>query len=342
MDRFSAMATFVRILETGSFSAAARLLNVQQSSVSKGIARLEERLGVRLLVRSPRGLAATEAGQNFYERAKRAIEEADRAEHAARGAHAALTGSLRVSASVAFGKLHIVPRLPLLLEANPGLSIELVLDDRVIDLIAEGVDVGIASGPLPNSSLTARRIATSKRIVVGTPAYFARAGVPENPADLKAHDAVIYTQDPGGTDAWHFRRGESQVSVSMSSRLRVSVSEGVRAAVLIGMGVAIVPGWMFAAELVHGAVQEVLAHWILPSSDIWSVYPAGRTASAKVRAFTRFVEADLRKSYMFGDSPAPAPLNTSCMNATKARALALVRRPVGYTAHSSMGGNSQS
>ena len=302
MDRYTAMATFVRVLETGSFSAAARLLNIHQPSVSKGIAQLEERLGVRLLVRSTHGLTPTEAGRNFYTHARRAIEEADEAELVARGTHAGLTGSLRVSASVTFGNLHIVPRLPFFLAAHPDLSIDLILDDRAIDLVEEGIDVGLCFGPLACSSLTARKVATSNRLVFGAPAYFERAGIPATPGELNSHAAVIYTQDPGGTDTWNFRQGESEVLVSISGRLRVSASEGVRAAVLGGLGLAIAPGWMFAPELAHGDVRAVLADWSLSASDIWAVFPSGRKVSAKARAFTAFVETELRGRYSDSDS----------------------------------------
>lgn len=297
MDRFTAMATFVRVLEMGSFSAAARHLNIRQSSVSKGIAQLEERLGVRLLMRSTHSLTPTEAGRNFYTRARRAIEEADEAELAARGTHAALTGRLSVSTGVTFGKLHVLPRLPFFLAAHPDLSIDLILDDRAIDLIGEGVDVGLWLGPLADSSLTARKVVTSSRLVFGAPAYFERAGIPALPGELNGHAAVIYTQDPGGTDTWNFRQGDSEVLVSISGRLRVSASEGVRAAVLGGLGLAIAPRWMFAPELAQGAVRAVLADWSLPASDTWAVFPTGRRASAKARAFTRFVETEFRNAY---------------------------------------------
>jgi DNA-binding transcriptional LysR family regulator len=307
MDRYTAMATFVRVLETGSFSAAARDLNIRQPAVSKGIAQLEERLGVCLLMRSTRGLTPTEAGQNFYTHARRAIEEADEAELVARGTHAALAGSLRVSAGVTFGKLHIVPRLPFFLAAHPDLSIDLILDDRPIDLIGEGIDVGLGFGPLRSSSLTARKVATSNRLVLGAPAYFERAGIPSKPGELNNHAAVIYTQDPGGTDTWRFRQGDSEELVSLSGRLRVSASEGVRAAVLGGLGLAIAPRWVFAPELAHGAVRVVLAEWSLPASDIWAVFPTGRKVSAKARAFTRFVDTELRNVYSDCDPVKPAP-----------------------------------
>src|SRR5437867_8469496 len=135
MDRLATMEVFVRVVETGSFSAAARQLHVGQPAVSKTVAQLEERLGVRLLLRSTRGLMPTEAGQNFYERAKRAIEEADEAELAARGANASLSGELRVSAAVTFSRLHIVPRLTVFLAEHPALRVALVLDDQNIDLV---------------------------------------------------------------------------------------------------------------------------------------------------------------------------------------------------------------
>ena len=169
MDRLAAMATFVRVVETGSFSAAARTLNVGQPAVSKTVAQLEQWLGVRLLTRSTRGLAPTEAGQSFYDRAKRAIEEADEAEVAARGAGASLTGRLRICAAVTFARLHVVPLLPKFLAAHPGLTLDVVLDDRVIDLVEEGVDLALRMGSLDDSSLTARKISSAPRHVLGRP-----------------------------------------------------------------------------------------------------------------------------------------------------------------------------
>lgn len=290
MDRLAAMATFVRVVETGSFSAAARGLNVGQPAVSKTVAQLEERLGVRLLMRSTRGLSPTEAGQKFYERAKRAIEEADEAEIEARGAGAGLTGRLRVSAAVTFARLHVVPRLPAFLAANPGLTMDVILDDRVIDLVENGVDLALRMGELADSSLTARRLATARRLVLGAPAYFERCGEPATPAELSGHEAVVYTQ---GGASWRFQRDGAEVSVGVSGRLRLSAAEGVREAVLAGMGLTIASEWMFTPELASGAVRPVLAAWSLPDIDLWAVYPTGRMPSAKARAFAAFVEAEL-------------------------------------------------
>jgi DNA-binding transcriptional LysR family regulator len=295
MDRLAVMETFVRVLETGSFSAAARHLNVGQSAVSKAIAQLEDRLGVCLLMRSTHSLTPTEAGQTYYERARRAIHEADEADLAARGTDACLTGRLRVSAGVTLTRLHLLPGLPAFLAAHPKLSIDRVLNDRAIDLIEEGMDIGLRYGPLRDSSLIARRVATTRRLVLGAPDYFSRAGVPTAPAELIGHEAVIYIEDPGGSDTWTFRKGDLETTVSISGRLRVSASEGVRAAVLSGMGLAIVSQWMFAPELAYGEVRAVLDEWILPAIDLWVVFPTGRMVSAKARAFARFVQNALKQ-----------------------------------------------
>jgi DNA-binding transcriptional LysR family regulator len=289
------MATFVRVVETGSFSVAARTLNVGQPAVSKTVAQLEQWLGVRLLTRSTRGLAPTEAGQSFYHRAKRAIEEADEAELSARGAGASLTGRLRVCAAVTFARLHVVALLPKFLAAHPGLTLDVVLDDRVIDLVEEGLDLALRMGSLHDSSPTLPKISSAPRYVLGTPAYFARARVPTTPAELTGHPAVIYAQDEGDTSS--FRRGATEVSVSVSGPLRVSAAEGVRAAVLADRGLAVTSAWMFGPELASGAVRAVLTDWSLPQIELWAVYPAGRRPTAKARAFAAFVESELKSTH---------------------------------------------
>lgn len=287
------MEAFVRVVETGSFSAAARLLNVGQPAVSKTVAQLEDHLGVRLLMRSTHGLAPTEAGQNFYDRAKRALEEAEEAELAARGAGASLTGRLRISAAPTFARLHVVPRLPKFLAAHPGLTMDVVLDDRSIDLVEEGMDLALRMGSLHDSSLTARKLASCQRHVLGTPAYFARAGVALTPAELSEHEAVIYTRDGGGEN-WSFRKGATEISVKVSGSLRISGAEGVRAGVLAGMGLTIASAWMFDPELASGAVRAILTDWCLPPMDLWAVYPTGRMPSTKARAFAAFVQTEMR------------------------------------------------
>lgn len=294
MDRYQAMATFVRVVETGSFSAAARQLNVGQPAVSKTIAQLEGRLQVSLLIRTTHGLTPTEAGQRYYERARAAIQEADEAELAARGAGAGLSGCLRISAATTFARLHIVPLLPRFLAQHPELEVDVILDDRVIDLVAEGVDVSLRMGALPDSSAIARKLATGGRSVLATPAYLERAGEPHSPADLAGHEAVVYSQLP---DVWSFTRDGAEASVTVRGRVRVSAAEGLRAAVLADMGLTVASDWMFAPELASGAVRRLLPDWTLPSMDLWAVFPAGRMASAKAREFAGFVEGVMAGRY---------------------------------------------
>jgi DNA-binding transcriptional LysR family regulator len=288
MDRLAAMETFVYVVETGSFSAAAKRLNIGQPAVSKAIAQLEARLGVRLLLRSTRGLTPTEAGLAFFERAKRAIEEADEADNAARGAASGLTGNLRICAAVTFGRLHIVPHLGPFLDKNPGLNIDLMLDDRNINLVEEGIDIALRMGALNDSGLTARKIAECRRVVLGTPAYFEKHGEPTCPVDLSKHQAVVYAL--GGGANWQFRNESEEQAVIISGRIRVSAAEGLREAVLAHLGLTMASEWMFAPELASGAVREVMTGWTLPNQDLWAVFPTGRKASAKARAFVEYVQ----------------------------------------------------
>ncbi|SHH45872.1 LysR family transcriptional regulator [Bradyrhizobium erythrophlei] len=289
MDRLAALEIFVRVVDTGSFSAAARHQRIGQPAVSKAVVQLEKWLGVSLLMRSTRSVVPTEAGRIFYERAKRTIEEADEAVVAARGSASGLSGKLRVSTSVCLGRLHVIPNLPAFLAEHPALDIDLVLDDRNVDLVNEGIDVALRVGAMPDSNMTARRIAEGRSIVVATPAYLQRWGTPMSPSDLSSHQAIIYTRGSGG-ESWKFRKGAAEVSVVLQGRLKVTASEGLREAVNCGMGLAVSMEWNFSPELKSGKVVAVLEDWVLPSTNLSAVYPTGRLASTKARAFVSFVE----------------------------------------------------
>jgi len=294
MDRLATMEVFVRVVETGSFSGAARQLRVGQPAVSKAVAQLEQRLGVCLLLRSSRGLAPTQAGQAFHQQAKRAIKEADEAELAARGAGAGLSGRLRFWAGVTLARLHVIPHLPQFLADHPDLTVEAILSDRKVDLIEEGVDVAFRAGTLADSAITARKIGEARRLLVGTPAYFERAGEPTLPSELADHDAVIYAHRVGGT-SWTFRKGNLEQTVAMKDRVQLSAAEGVREAIFAGLGLCVASEWMFQPELASGKVRTVLSSWSLPSLDLWAAFPTGRRASAKARTFASFYEDRLRR-----------------------------------------------
>jgi DNA-binding transcriptional LysR family regulator len=289
MDRLAALEIFVRVVDTGSFSAVARQQGIGQPAVSKAVAQLEAWLGVSLLLRSTRSVVPTEAGRNFYERAKRTVEEAADAVTAARGAASALTGKLRVSTSICFGRLHVIPRLSEFLDEHPDLEVELVLDDRQVDLVNEGIDVAMRMGPMADSNMTAHRIAQGRRVVVATPAYLQRHGVPTSPGDLSRHQAIINSRVPG-FDTWTFRKGAQEVSVGLHGRLKVTAAEGLREAVKCNLGLTLASEWNFSPELKCGEVVAVLEDWALPATNLSAVYPTGRLASTKARAFASFVE----------------------------------------------------
>lgn len=294
MDRMAAMQAFVRVVDAGSFSAAARQLGVGQPAVSKTIAQLEDRLGVRLLVRSTHGLMPTNAGQHYYDRAREAIAAADEAERAARGAGRGLIGTLRLSAPTTFARMHIIPALGDFMAAHGEVEVEMILDDRIIDLVREGIDVALRMGELADSSATARRIATAMHALVATPAYLAREGEPMVPADLAGHAAIVRTR--AASEHWLFTKGGVKAAIELRGRLRVSSAEGVRSAVLADMGLTIASRWMFAPELASGTVRELLPDWRLPTIDLWALYPTGRLASAKARAFTDFIAPRLARA----------------------------------------------
>lgn len=295
VDRLAAMETLVYVIETGSFSAAAKRLDLGQPAVSKIIAQLEERLGVRLLLRSTRGLTPTEAGEEFYQRAKRALEDINDAEATVRGAASGLIGRLRICAPVTFARMHVLPHLGDFLARHPKLQVDVVLSDIMIDLIVEGIDVALRLGPLSDSGLVARKISAAPLQIVGTPAYFARAGVPQRPEDLLKHQAVVYTQSRGGGARWVFNRDGETRTVNATGQVQVSAAEGIRTLVRSGIGLALASQWMFAPEQARGEIITVLDDWRLPMMDLWAIHPGGRMTSAKARAFVDFYADILRQ-----------------------------------------------
>jgi DNA-binding transcriptional LysR family regulator len=296
MDRFHAMEAFVRVVDTGSFSAAGRDLGIGQPAVSKLVAALEDRLQVRLLVRSTRHLTATEAGRTFYAHARRALDEAQEAEARARGSAAGLEGRLRVCAPVTFARLHLAPALGDFMDLHPALKLDVVMDDRTVDLLEEDIDVAFRLGDLADSALTARKLATADRLVVASPAYLARRGRPAAPGDLSAHEAIVYGR-AGGETVWTFRKGSTESSVTVRTRLSFTAAEGVREGVLAGLGLTMASRWMFGPELADGRIVPVLEDWSLKPVDLWAITPSGRLPSARARAFTTWFADNLVRRF---------------------------------------------
>jgi DNA-binding transcriptional LysR family regulator len=289
MDRLFTLQVLVAVMESQSFSAAAKRLGLGQPAVSKSIAQLEKRLNTRLFVRTTRGLNPTEPARLYYEHARRALEHIEEAERAAKGEGAALSGTLRVSAPVTFTRMQIIPHLGPFLAAHPALSLDILLDDRHVDLLREGVDMAIRVGPLDDSSMTARRLASSRRVVLGSRRFLDRYGIPDAPAELERYPFVIYTQSKSPRTL-KLQRGSESIQIPINGPLTVSAAEGLREAVLAGLGLATISTWVFGEELARGDVVEVLSDWNQPVIDVSAVYPSGRMPSIKARVFTDFVE----------------------------------------------------
>jgi DNA-binding transcriptional LysR family regulator len=284
LDRLLAMRQFATVVETGNFSAAARRLGMGQPAVSKALANLEDYLGVRLLVRTTRAQHLTDAGQRFYERIRIVLDEADEAEAAARSDAAALAGRLRLAAPPTYGALHIIPRLEEFLARYPGIAVDLVLDDRRIDLIEEGVDLAIRVGALEDSSLVARKLGSAARMIVGSSRYLDHCGAPASPEALMDHRLITYSQLEGPA-AMTFTRGAETMAVMLHGGVRVSAAEGMRSCILAGLGLGIATRLMVAPELRAGTARQVLSDWTLPAIDVWAVFPAGRRPTSRARAF---------------------------------------------------------
>jgi DNA-binding transcriptional LysR family regulator len=288
-DRLRELTAFVRAGETGSFSRVARELGVSQPSVSRMVARLEARLGVKLLLRTTRHVAPTDAGRAFLERARQILGELDDAENAARGVDS-LRGTLRVALSGAFGIREVVPRLPGFTAQHPKLSIELLMSDRTEDLIAEGADMALRLGPLPDSGFGARLLGKAPRLAIAAPAYLVRRGTPQTPADLTSHDCIL---GPGlsGRTGWRFTRAGRSTSVNVKGPIKIASADGVVACAKAGFGIALASRWMCRAELEAGELVAILSDYQLDGVELHAVYPAGRRPSLKARAFSDHVAA---------------------------------------------------
>lgn len=301
MDRLAAMQTFVRVVESGSFSAVARESRATQSAVSKQVAALERTLGARLLSRTTRSLALTEAGERYFEQARRLVAEIAEAEASLRQGEQQLAGWLRVAASVGFGRLKLLPIVKTFLQAHPGVKVDLRLNDGFIDLVEQGIDVAVRIGELADSSLVARRIGTTQRALVASRSYL--RGLPKGlkpprePEDLLRHNCIVYTE-LATLNAWTFTAGPgasvapgTQVTVRAQGNLQTNSSEVVRAAVLSGMGIGLSPTWLFEEEIARGDLQVLLTDWPAPSMPVHLISPSQRRQSAKVKAFADHVAA---------------------------------------------------
>lgn len=301
MDRLTAMQTFVRVVESGSFSAVARERRTTQSAVSKQVAALERVLGARLLTRTTRALSPTEEGARYFEQARRLVAEVAEAEAGLRRGEQQLGGWLRVAASVGYGRLKLLPQVQRFLAAHPAVKIDLRLDDGFIDLVEQGIDVAVRIGELADSSLVARRIGTTQRVLVASPRYLRTLPralrAPQHPDALHGLNCIVYTE-LATRHAWTLTAGAgasapegTAVTVRVQGNLQTNSSEVIRASVLAGMGVGFSPTWLFEEELARGTLQVLLPRWATPALPVHLVSPPQRRGSAKVRAFAEHLAA---------------------------------------------------
>lgn len=290
MDTLTGMAIFAEIVAARSFTGAARALGLSKSAVSKQVARLEDRLGARLLDRTTRRLSLTEAGAVFYERCARIVAEAEAAERAVGELVTAPRGLLKITAPMSFGQLHLGPAIADFNRRHPAVRIDLTLDDRMADLVGEGFDVAIRIARLPPSSLVARRLAVNRRIVCGAPAYFAEHGIPRQPQDLRRHNCLNYSYLASGAD-WQFRGPKGPVAVRVEGSLKANNGDVLRQAALAGIGLILTPTFLVSAELRAGQLVPVLAEFCASDTGIYVLHPHRRHVSPKVRAFVDFLAA---------------------------------------------------
>jgi LysR family transcriptional regulator, regulator for bpeEF and oprC len=288
MDRFDAIRTFVRVIESGSFSAVAREAGVGQPAISKQIAALEAHLGAQLLRRTSRSQTVTEAGWDFYESAVRLVGDLEAAESRVGRGQVSPSGLVRATVAPVFGRLYVVPRLHEFFARYPDVTVELMISDRTVNLIEEGVDVAVHNGELSDSTLVVRKIAETPIITVATPAYLAKHGTPTTPGELDRHACVVFAPQ-GVPRPWGFEGRFGSIVHQPRGAFRTNDAEQIRAAVLANLGLAHTPGWLFAAEISSGAVCRLLTDYEPGVLSISAVHPGGRFLASKVRVFINFL-----------------------------------------------------
>lgn len=290
------MLVFARVVEEGGFSAAAEKLTLSKSAVSKQVAKLEDQLGVRLLNRTTRRISLTEAGELFFVRAQEVVAAAEAAEQAATSLQDAPRGTLRLNAPVSFGQRHLGPAIPEFLFDHPDLSIDMTLTDRFVDLVKEGYDMAIRIGNMPDSSLIQRRLCDMRPMVLASPDYLVRRGIPTTPVELTRHSCLCYAYLATG-DEWRFAGPEGVIRVRVSGQMRANNGDMLMEAAIAGMGIVQLPSFICSDAVRGGLLVPILTDYTLPPAAIHAVYPHARHVSAKVRAFVDFL------AQRFGSKP---------------------------------------
>jgi DNA-binding transcriptional LysR family regulator len=289
MDPLNEMAVFVRVAGAGSMSAAGRALGMSPAMVSKRIAQLEARLGVRLLNRTTRRLALTAEGAAFQERSTRILADIEETEAAVSGLRGEPRGTLRFTAGATFARLHLGPLFADFLARYPEIKLEANFTDQIVDIVDQGLDLAIRIAELKDSSLVARKLAPNRSVVCASPSYLKKFGVPRHPNDLAKHRCIILAQTAGPNPVWTFHGKDGPIAVHVSGPIVCNHGEVVRDAAIAGLGLAIKSTWDVGQELRAGRLKTVLGEFMLPAAHIYAVYPHSRHLSPKVRCFVDFL-----------------------------------------------------
>jgi DNA-binding transcriptional LysR family regulator len=302
VENLTDIAVFVQVVKASSFTAAANDLRLSRSVVSKYISRLEQRLGVRLLNRTTRRLSLTEAGVRFYEQSRSALDLIENAEGEIHALQAAPSGLLRISAPSSFGVLHLAPLIPRLQQAHPGLSIDLSLDDKLVDVVDTGIDVAIRIADLPDSALIAKRIARCRYVVCAAPAYLEKHGTPKTPKDLPGHNCLLF-QFWGSPVQWKFLGAEDQfVDVTVRGDVTSNNSLALREMLLGGGGITMAPTFLVGEDIANGRLKALLSSYRFKPLSIYAVYPHRQFLAAKVRAFLEFLSVHIQPDTPYWDN----------------------------------------
>ncbi|WP_118180116.1 LysR family transcriptional regulator [Paraburkholderia phosphatilytica] len=293
MDRFHELSAFIAVVEAGGFSAAARSTGESQSAISKAIGSLEQRLGVALFNRSTRSVTLTDQGQRYYDRTKPLIDEMDEADSELSSSTFEILGSIRIAAPSTFGRLHVLPLIPELLERHPGLQVDLVLSDFMRDMVQDRIDLGIRVGPVSEPDAVVKRVTTTPLVCVGSRRYFDRHGIPETPAELVDHNCLLYSGLTESAAAWPFVGPEGRFTVTVRGTLSSNSVETIRAGVLTGVGIGLFTRASLSDELRHPDVISILDEFVSDVRDISLVWPKRRFVPARVRRATEFFAAAL-------------------------------------------------
>lgn len=288
MDQLSAIRSFISVVKTGGFTAAARAESTSQATISKRLASLEDHLGVQLLQRTSRDQALTQAGADYFDKCLAILAELEEAEAAARSQMAVPRGQLRVSAAFPLGRLLLAPILPEFLRRFPEIRVDLSLTDRHVDIVAEGIDLAVRAQRMPDSSLVARKLFDNPMFLVASPTYLEAYGAPQKPADLAHHNCLIYASLES-INHWHFTRKGRDYSVTVTGSLQCDNGDTLLEAARAGLGLIVLPHWMIHPHLDSGELQLVMQEFTPPPLPVHAVYPQRRFLPVRVRCFVDFV-----------------------------------------------------